>query len=52
MEETEIQPNQVINFKIEYHQNFLKNWILTSNQTKSFTEIWNIREKCIQKLSD
>jgi len=52
LEEIEIKPNQVVDFKVEYHQNFLRNWLKNSNQTKSFSEIWNIREECIQKLSE
>ncbi|OXA72898.1 hypothetical protein [Flavobacterium columnare] len=46
-----IEPKQVIQYKIEYHQTFLKNWILETKQDKTFEEIWNIREKCITKLS-
>lgn len=47
-----IEPNQVIQYKIEYHQMFLKNWLLETKQNKTFEEIWYIREKCIAKLSD
>ena len=51
LEEIEIEPDQVVEFKIQFHQTFLKNWISKSHQSKTFEEIWNIREKCIQKLS-
>ncbi|SMC41307.1 hypothetical protein [Moheibacter sediminis] len=47
--EIEIQPSQVIDFKVEFHKNFLNDWI----KSKSFSleEIWIIREKCIADLS-
>jgi len=52
MEEIEIEPYQVADFKVEFHQKFIKNWIVETNQIKSFDEIWEIREKCIQLLSN
>jgi hypothetical protein len=51
LEEIEIEPFQVAEFKIDYHKVFLKKWINETNQTKTFDEIWTIRENCIQKLS-
>ena len=49
LEEREIRPEDVSDFKIDYHKNFFKQWI----QDKSFTldKIWLIREKCISRLS-
>lgn len=52
LEEIEIEPFQVVDFKINYHQDFLKKWIEKTNQRLKFEEIWTIREKCIQKLSE
>lgn len=52
LEEIEIEPHQVAEFKVNYHKNFIKNWIEKTKQIKSFDEIWSIREKCIQKLSE
>lgn len=52
VEEVSIEPNQVADFKVDYHQNFLKNWIIENQIPFTFEEIWNIREKCIQKLSE
>lgn len=52
LEEIEIEPIQVANYKVNYHKDFLKKWIIETNQNKTFNEIWTIREKCIQKLSD
>jgi hypothetical protein len=51
MEEIEIIPNQVSDFKVEYHKAFLKKWIKETNQNNTFEEIWKIREQCIEKLS-
>lgn len=52
LEEIEIEPIQVVNWKINYHQKFLKSWLKTINKNMNFTEIWSIREKCISKLSE
>ncbi len=51
LEEIEIEPYQVGEFKIEYHQNYIKKWLLDSNATIPFDELWRIREKCILFLS-
>jgi hypothetical protein len=51
MEEMEIKPIQVGTFKIEYHQNFLRKWIEKINLQMSFSDLWSIREQCIQALS-
>ena len=51
VEEIEITPNQVSDFKVAYHKAFLKNWIKETNQNNTFEEIWEIREQCISKLS-
>lgn len=52
MEEIEIIPNQVSDFKVEYHKAFFKKWITKTNQNNTFEEIWEIREQCISKLSE
>ncbi|WP_329804827.1 GNAT family N-acetyltransferase [Flavobacterium facile] len=51
LEEIEIEPIQVAEYKVNYHKEYLKNWIIETNQNKTFEEIWAIRENCIQKLS-
>jgi hypothetical protein len=51
MEEQEITPGQVTEYKIKYHRAFLQNWI--SRQPSfaySLEELWKIREKCIFAL--
>ena len=52
VEEIEITPNQVYDFKVAYHMAFLKKWIKETNQNNTFEEIWKIREQCISKLSE
>jgi hypothetical protein len=52
LEEIEIEPFQVAEFKLDYHKEFLKKWINETHQTKTFDEIWTIRENCIQKLAE
>ena len=51
LEEIVIEPNQVGTYKIAYHQAFLKKWIVENNIPFTFDEIWDIREKCIEKLA-
>ena len=51
LEEIEIEPYQVADFKVNYHQKFIKKWLKESNSPFSFEKIWKIREQCIQKLS-
>jgi len=52
LEEIEIEPFQVEKYKVDYHKEFLKKWIIETNQNKTFEEIWAIRENCIQKLAE
>jgi hypothetical protein len=52
LEEIEIEPLQVANFKIDYHQNYIRNWLIETNSKFAFDEIWKIREKCIERLSN
>lgn len=52
LEEIEIEPYQVADYKVNYHKEFLKKWISETKQSKTFDEIWAIREQCIQKLSE
>ena len=49
--ELEITPNQVSEFKVEYHKKYIQNWIVENNIQKSFDEVWSIREQCIAYLS-
>jgi len=53
IEEIEIAPDQIADFKVMYHTEFLKRW-LEQNPDIPFTidELWQIREQCISDLSN
>lgn len=44
-----IQPESVINFKIEFHISYMKQWCNIHDH--NFDKTWLFREKCIEKLS-
>lgn len=48
----EIQPEQIGVYKLEFHKNYLINWLQKENLQYSFEELWNIRELCIKMLSE
>lgn len=52
LEEIEIEPFQVIEFKIKYHQEFIKKWIHANAINFTFEQLWSIREQCIGKLAN
>ena len=52
IQEIEITPDQVGEFKVEFHKSYLRNWILENDLDFSFKEIWEIREQCIANLSN
>ena len=51
LELIEIQPEQIGEYKVNYHQSYLKKWLKETNSKYSFEEFWNIREECIKALS-
>lgn len=51
LEEQYINAEQVGKYKIDFHQQYLKNWLSDSNLTVTFEELWLLREKCIAALS-
>jgi catechol 2,3-dioxygenase-like lactoylglutathione lyase family enzyme len=51
MEEVEIEPEQVSEFKVRYHQDFVKRWMKEYKIKMEFDEVWSTRELCIQNLS-
>lgn len=51
LEEIEIEPVQVGEFKVEYHQDFIKKWLSNSAAKITFDQLWAIREQCISFLS-
>ena len=46
-----IQVNDVYENKVIWHKEFIQNWIEETGQTKSFDELWAIREACVEQLS-
>jgi len=51
IQEVEISPGQINDFKYNYHRNFLARWIAQEGLTLSLDEVWTIRESCIANLS-
>lgn len=50
LEEQIIDPREVAEFKVQFHQNYLKEWLLRTESTFTFQEMWEIREECIAHL--
>jgi hypothetical protein len=49
--EKKILPEQIGNYKIEMHKNYIKTWRVKENIPYAFEELWLIREACISALS-
>ncbi len=49
--EKEIEPQQVVEFKVDFHKTYIKDWIKNNDIPFSFDKIWELREQCIAKLS-
>ena len=52
IEETEIRPEQVSEFKVDYHKKFIESWLKETESEFEFDRIWQIREKCITNLTE
>ena len=52
IEEIEIFPDQITDFKTNYHKSFLMNWLKKANLNLSLNELWTIREQCIHDLEE
>lgn len=53
VQEIEIEPTQISSFKINYHQDFLRNYLANQNQISyNSTDFWRIREECIAALQN
>jgi thiol-disulfide isomerase/thioredoxin len=53
IEEIEILPEQITDYKVNYHKNYLISWLENSKDINlSLNEIWKIREQCIQDLAN
>ncbi len=51
LEEIAITPEQITQFKVDYHQAYLRSWLETNEHHRTFEEVWKIREQCIYNLS-
>jgi len=54
LHEQRISPDQIGEYKIALHQDFIRNWLAHtgSDQALGFDQIWKIREECIAALSE
>ena len=53
IEEIEISPEQITEYKVNYHKNYLVTWLDNNKQINlSLNDIWKIREQCIQDLAN
>ena len=53
IEEIEILPEQITDYKVNYHKNYLLSWLEKNEQIiHSLNDIWKIREQCIQDLAN
>ena len=50
--EQNITPNQITDYKVQFHKKVLKKWIDDEQQPYSLVEIWAIREECMAALSN
>ncbi len=51
LEEFEIQPDQITDYKVAYHRDYLDAWIKENEIPYSLDELWRIREECIKVLT-
>ncbi len=51
LEEVEISPEQITDYKIQYHKDYLLRWIETNKIPYTLDELWEIREECIAALA-
>lgn len=48
--EQEYSPNQIGDWKVNFHKDFLSNYIAKQNWTISLNQLWQVREECIEAL--
>lgn len=52
LSEIEITPDQVAEWKVDYHKQFIRDWRISEGINMNFDGIWNLRENCISSLSN
>ncbi len=50
LEEQIITPEQVVDFKVNYHRDFIKKWCAVHHPSIPIETLWSIRERCIEAL--
>lgn len=48
----EIEPNDVIFNKVEWHKVFIEQWRIENHPDLDFDKVWSIREACINQLEN
>jgi len=51
VEKIKITPEQISDFKVNWHRKFIKKWLSSMNYSYTVDELWSIRESCIAKIS-
>lgn len=52
IEEVNMLPNQIGEYKVKYHQQVLQHWLDVHPQVPyTLSELWTIREQCIQAIA-
>jgi len=52
IQEKEIEPKHVAEFKVDYHKKFIENWLKETNSACEFEQVWQLREACIKNLTE
>ncbi len=52
IEEIEISPEQITDYKVNYHKNYLVTWLKHKQINLGLNDIWKIREQCIQDIAN
>ena len=50
LKEIEIQAEQITDFKVQFHREYLAQWIEENKILYSLNELWAIREECIRLI--
>lgn len=48
--EIEITPDQITEYKVGYHRDYLAKWLVDEDLPYSLDEFWQIREECIKEI--
>lgn len=51
LKEIPIEIEQIGDYKVDMHKDFLKNWLVEKKLNLDLEDLWKIREKCIDVLS-